>query len=143
LARYSNSTTNGVLTTLFNFILRDGETACPKMAFGPDGSLYGTTARWFHRQRSERHRLGDNLSINDKWPLHVPLFNSRAPNGSNPDASLTLGPDGNLYGSNANGGPGGGGTIFRIVSHTPLLTGITKGVNGGMVVVGSGLPGNP
>jgi len=134
-------TTNGVLTTLFNFHFTDGEQPISKMTFGPDGSLYGTTGFGGSIVNDPNGTgLGTIFRLTTNG-VFTSLFQFQGTNGSNPGASLTLGPDGNLYGSNANGGPGGGGTIFRIVL-TPLLTGITKGVNGGMVVVGSGLPGN-
>jgi len=135
-------TTNGVLTTLFNFHFTDGEEPSSKMIRAPDGSLYGTTAlggSLLNDPSSSGLGTVFRLTTND---LFTPLLQFQGTNGSNPGASLALGPDGNLYGSTANGGPGGGGTLFRIVL-TPLLTGITKGVNGNMVVTGSGPPGSP
>jgi uncharacterized repeat protein (TIGR03803 family) len=34
--------------------------------------------------------------------------------GAQPDANLTIGPDGNLYGTAATGGTYGGGVVFQI-----------------------------
>jgi len=135
-------TTNGVLTTLFNFHFTDGEEPSSKMIFGPDGGLYGTTPFGGSLPTDPIGAdLGTVFRITTNG-LFTALFQFQGPNGASPGASLALGPDGNLYGSTENGGPGGGGTLFRIVL-APLLTGITKGVNGNMVVTGSGPPGSP
>jgi len=135
-------TTNGVLTTLFNFHFTDGEEPSSKMLRAPDGSLYGTTDFGGSLPTDPTGAdLGTVFRITTNG-LFTPLFQFQGTNGANPGASLALGPDGNLYGSTANGGPGGGGTLFRIVL-TPLLTGITKGADGNMVVTGTGPPDSP
>jgi uncharacterized repeat protein (TIGR03803 family) len=135
-------TTNGALTTLFNFHFTDGEEPSSKMIRAPDGSLYGTTALGGSLVNDPSSTgLGTVFRITTNG-LFTSLFQFQGTNGSNPGAALALGPDGNLYGSTANGGPGGGGTLFRIVL-APLLTGITKGANGNVVVTGSGPPGSP
>jgi uncharacterized repeat protein (TIGR03803 family) len=68
------------------------------------------------------------------------IFNGT--NGSNPRASLIIGSDGNLYGSTSAGGPGGGGTIFRIVI-TPHLAGVAKLADGRGLVTGTGPANSP
>jgi uncharacterized repeat protein (TIGR03803 family) len=133
-------TTNGALTTLFNFHFTDGSQPSSKMTFGPDGSLYGTTAFGGSVVNDPNSTgLGTVFRITTNG-LFTSLFQFQGTNGSSPGVSLALGPDGNLYGSTVNGGPGGGGTLFRMVL-TPVLTGVTSGVNGNMVVAGSGPPG--
>jgi uncharacterized repeat protein (TIGR03803 family) len=135
-------TTNGVLTTLFNFHFTDGEEPSSKMIRAPDGSLYGTTPFGGSLPTDPIGAdLGTVFRITTNG-LFTPLLQFDGTNGANPGASLAFGPDGNLYGSTENGGPGGGGTLFRIVL-APLLTGITKGLNGSMVVTGSGAPDSP
>ena len=54
-----------------------------------------------------------------------------------PNASVVLGPDGNLYGPTGGGGTGGGGTLFRIVL-TPKFTGFTKSASGNVLLSGTG-----
>jgi uncharacterized repeat protein (TIGR03803 family) len=71
--------------------------------------------------------------------VYTPVVLFQGTNGLNPQASLTLGPDGNLYGTTANGGPGGGGTLFRVVL-TPSFTGIEKLPDGNVLLTGSGIP---
>jgi uncharacterized repeat protein (TIGR03803 family) len=57
-------------------------------------------------------------------------------------ASLVMGNDGNLYGTTARGGSGGGGTIFRLVL-TPHLTALARLPNGNFVLTGTGPSGSP
>src|SRR5207253_1987993 len=64
------------------------------------------------------------------------LFNGT--NGSGPQM-LVLGNDGNLYGTTAYGGSGGGGTFFRLV--IPRFRSATRQPGGSMLLTGTG-PGD-
>jgi len=107
------------------------------MIFGNDGNLYGTVFAGgslgndpFGNGQGAVFRITTN-------GVYTPLVLFQGTNGLNPQASLTLGPDGNLYGTTVNGGPGGGGTIFRVVL-TPQFTGITTGFDGSVLLTGTG-----
>jgi len=50
------------------------------------------------------------------------LVNFNSTNGDSPNAGLTLGPDGNFYGTTLNGGSGHAGTIFRLQLPPDFIT---------------------
>src|SRR5204862_1199177 len=100
---------------LFNFHGTDGEEPSYRLIFGNDGKLYGTASFAGDPANSPSGvGSGSVFSITTNGTF-MTLFLFHGTNGSNPAASLTLGPDGNLYGTTAQGGPGGGGTIFRVL----------------------------
>jgi uncharacterized repeat protein (TIGR01451 family) len=129
--------TNGATTPLASFSGNTGSGLRAGLTQGPDGSLYGAA------------QLGgvNNIGTLFKWSrdgsvstLHS--FDWR-PDGANPNASLTLGPDGNLYGTALNGGTNlmqtgpnsydalSLGTVFRLTTNgifTPLV--YFNGTNG-------------
>jgi uncharacterized repeat protein (TIGR03803 family) len=135
-------TTNGSLTTLFNFHGTDGEEPSFRLIFGPDGRLYGT-ASFAGDLDNSPSGIGSGsvfgIATNGTFTT---LFLFHGTNGSNPAASLTLGPDGNLYGTTAQGCPGGGGTIFRVVL-TPQFAGIAKLPDRRLVLAATGPSGTP
>lgn len=121
--------TNGAVTPLASFSGNTGSGIRAGLTLGPDGSLYGAAqlggvngiGTLFKRSRD------GNIAT-----LHS--FNYR-PDGANPNASLALGPDGNLYGTAINGGTNllqtgpnsysalSYGTIFRLTTNgifTPI-----------------------
>jgi uncharacterized repeat protein (TIGR03803 family) len=135
-------TTNGNLTTLFNFHGTDGEEPSFRLIFGNDGRLYGT-ASFAGDPINSPSGIGSGsvfgITTNGTFTT---LFLFHGTNGSNPAATLTLGPDGNLYGTAAQGGPGGGGTIFRVVL-TPQFAGIGRLPDNRLVLTATGPSGTP
>jgi uncharacterized repeat protein (TIGR03803 family) len=135
-------TTKGDLTTLFNFRGTDGEEPSFRLIFGNDGRLYGT-ASFGGSNANDPFGPGPGsvfgITTNG---MFTTLFQFQATNGSNPAASLVLGPDGNLYGTTAQGGPGGGGTIFRVFLAAQF-TGITNLPDGRLALTATAPPGAP
>jgi uncharacterized repeat protein (TIGR03803 family) len=135
-------TTNGDLTTLFNFHGTDGEAPSFRLIAGGDGRFYGT-ASFGGDPIGSPSGIGSGsvfgITTNGTFTT---LFLFHGTTGSNPGASLTLGPDGNLYGTTAQGGPGGGGTVFRVVL-TPQLASIANLPDGRLVLTATGPSGSP
>ena len=52
------------------------------------------------------------------------LYSFNGTDGASPVAGLVPGNDGNFYGTTFEGGPGDGGTLFRLVK-CPLITGVS------------------
>jgi len=135
-------TTNGVLTELFHFHFTDGEQPVTRLIQSNDGTLYGTTLfGGFTGGDPLSSGLGTAFRITTNG-VFTSLVTFQGTNGSNPYASLVIGNDGNLYGTTFQGGPGGGGTIFRI-ALTPRLSGIARLANGNVSLTGTGPSGSP
>jgi uncharacterized repeat protein (TIGR03803 family) len=109
----------GVLTTLVQFNVANGAHPSAGLVQGSDGNFYGTT------------HYGGNLSLNSGigygtvfklTPVGVvtTLVQFTGDNGSYPSSELRQGSDGKFYGRASQGGPGGGGTIFRLNLSEPL-----------------------
>jgi uncharacterized repeat protein (TIGR03803 family) len=134
-------TTNGTLTTLYNLQFSDGEQPSTRLIQGNDGSLYGTAQfGGFTGGNPGSSGLGTVFRITTNGAFTL-LAQFQGTNGANPSSSLLLGPDGNLYGTTANGGTGNGGTIFRIVL-APHLASITRLLDGSILITGTGPSSN-
>ena len=61
---------------------------------------------------------------------------STAANGANPQTGLTLGSVGHFYGTTSSGGPGGGGTAFRLIISA--FTSVARQPEGSVLLTGTG-----
>jgi len=105
-------------TDLYNFDFTHG--AYPQypnlLAQGRNGNLYGTTAG------GGTYGDGVVFRITPSGTLNV-LYNFKINSiGDSPFSGLTLGTDGNFYGTTTSGGPNNWGTIFKITPNGSLTT---------------------
>ena len=93
-----------------------------------DGFLYGLC------NYGGTNSQGTIFKINKTGTTFTVLRNlSHTTDGSAPRSSLIVGTDGNLYGTNSNGGPNGKGTIFKITptGTFTVLRSLTLATDGG------------
>jgi uncharacterized repeat protein (TIGR03803 family) len=112
-------TLGGTLTTLASFDGGNGKNPEGRLAVGPDGALYGTTLIGGADDRGTVYRVTTSGTLTTLFSFpSLGSFNTSgvAVNtvGANPRAGLTLGTDGNFYGTAYQGGSAGYGTIFRV-----------------------------
>jgi uncharacterized repeat protein (TIGR03803 family) len=117
-----------VVTVLHNFGERkDGSSPFGALVQGPDGALYGTTASGGTTKRhTSVNRLGVDagslgygivfrITTDGTYTVLHNFGDGSVPNdGEFPDGSLTVGSDGNLYGTTTQGGTAGHGTVYKI-----------------------------
>ena len=122
-------TTDGKLTTLVSFNGING--ASPNgLALGKDGNFYGTTLEGGITNSFDPNGFGTvfRMTTNGTLTTLTTLVSSNFTifdftNGVHPYAALTLGIDGNFYGTTEEGGSGGGqGTVFKVTTNGTLTT---------------------
>jgi uncharacterized repeat protein (TIGR03803 family) len=104
-------TPDGTETVLHSFAGGSGDGANPYAGLiqGSDGNFYGTT------YNGGSYGLGTVYRITPGGTETVLYsFVGGSGDGAYPEAGLTLGSDGNLYGATYEGGPGGLGAVFRL-----------------------------
>jgi uncharacterized repeat protein (TIGR03803 family) len=108
-------TPKGSETVLYSFCAQsncaDGELPQGGLIFDPKGNLYGTTAS------GGAYDGGTVFKITPEGKeivLYSFCAQSNCSDGSNPTAGLVFDRKGNLYGTTVNGGPSGGGVVFKI-----------------------------
>jgi uncharacterized repeat protein (TIGR03803 family) len=113
-------------TDLFNFDGTDGRSPAGILAQGRDGNLYGTTA-YGGINHCHGRTCGVVFKITPSGKLKV-LYNFHRADGFEPAGGLTLGTDGNFYGTTYYGDipnefcETGCGTIFKITKSGSLTT---------------------
>ena len=112
-------TTNGTLTTLVNF--NNYEQPNAALTQGSDGNFYGTTAEGGIQNSSYPYGCGTVFKVTTNGTLTT-LVAFNGSNGENPYAGLTLGNDGNFYGTTQLGGSNNDGTVFKVTTNGTLTT---------------------
>jgi uncharacterized repeat protein (TIGR03803 family) len=111
--------TNGLLTSLVSFTGENGRNPHAGLVLGSEGYFYGATTTTLFK-----------VTTNGVLTTLV-RFSSGADNGSgvytnanggSPLAGLTLGSDGDFYGTTYGGGSSGFGTVFRVTTNGVLTT---------------------
>jgi uncharacterized repeat protein (TIGR03803 family) len=129
-------TTNGVLTTLVSFDSDNG--GGPNgLTLGNDGNFYGTTEYATNYDPGWSYGNGTVFRVTTNGVLTTLAF-FNGTNGAYPQATLTLGGDGNFYGTTYSGGTFGDGTLFRATTNGLLTTLVSLGNadNGAMPYAG-------
>ena len=124
-------TTNGTLTTLHSITptAYDGNAAYTNydgsgfsgLALGSDGNLYGTASQGGANGNGTVFQVTTNGIFTTLHSFtsdyNGPNITPTNPDGANPNAGLTLGSDGNLYGTTSWGGTNNAGTVFQIATN--------------------------
>ncbi len=128
----SHADMNAILTTLHAFTGADGSNPQAALVQGSDGFFYGTT------QAGRLEQPWQPPYSRSALPgTFTSLYQFSGPDGSDPEAPLVQGSDGNFYGTTVTGGTATNcqcGTIFQITSAGTLTTlfsfsGDTNGAN--------------
>ena len=111
-------TPGGVLTTLISFNSTNGANPQCALVLAGDGNFYGTTsAGGTNDDNGTVFRMTGDGALTS-------LFSFAGTNGYYPYSGLTLGTNGNLYGTTVGGGPNVNfnGTVFQITTNGVLTT---------------------
>jgi uncharacterized repeat protein (TIGR03803 family) len=103
-------TPGGVVTFLHDFSGVDGSFPLSAPVEAPNGVFYGAS---FSDAEGPCYNLGVIYSVTSTGTFNA-LHTFTGPDGSNPEAQLAVGSDGNLYGGTQYGGTNNDGVLFRI-----------------------------
>jgi uncharacterized repeat protein (TIGR03803 family) len=111
-------TTNGTLTPLASFGGTNGANPQAALLLASDGNFYGTTESGGAYTNKYGSGYGTVFKLTTNGTLTT-LASFNGTNGAHPLAGLVQALDGSFYGTTANGGTNGYGTIFRLTVPLP------------------------
>lgn len=119
-------TSAGTLTTIYNFGGSDGANPEAGLIQGSDGFLYGTTSG------GGTNSAGTVFKVGTAGTLTTLHYFTSGSDGGNPRAAVVQGSDSNYYGTTANGGTSGEGTIFAVLPSGEFIASysFTGGLDG-------------
>ena len=117
-------TTDGAYSVLHDFAPTNGY-GQSNLTLGPDGALYGTTVFYAEGMADYYTGLGTLYKITPSGRFTLLHKFSADGHGTNPYSALTLGTDGQLYGTTVSGGTYNRGTVF-VMTPTGALTTLYK-----------------
>ncbi len=92
------------------------------LTLGADGNYYGTTYALGANATGSVFKITPTGNLTTLHEFGAVDSNKANTDGANPLTALTLGADGNFYGTTDSGGPNGTGTVFRITPGGTLTT---------------------
>ena len=110
--------TNGALTTLVSFGNTNGAYPQAGVIQASDGNFYGTTSAGGAYTNLAGLGYGTIFKLTTNGTLTT-LISFNGTNGASPQGGLMQSTDGNFYGTTANGGTNGYGTVFRLSIIVP------------------------
>jgi uncharacterized repeat protein (TIGR03803 family) len=122
-------TTNGALTMLVSFNFSNGASPLA-LTLGNDGNFYGTTEYGGITNSTHPFGMGTVFQVTTNGTLTA-LVSFGGTNGANPQAALTLGNDGNFYGTTEEGGSSGDGAVFQVTTNGTLTALVSFGGTNG------------
>jgi uncharacterized repeat protein (TIGR03803 family) len=107
------------LTPIASFNYGDGFTPYGDVIADCCGSLYGTTSNGGRHNQGTVFMLKKLAPISGQYSLRT-IATLTGTNGAFPFGSLIVDGLGNFYGTTSSGGPGGGGTVFKLAKPTTV-----------------------
>ena len=119
-------TPEGDFTLLYSFSTNvDGANPTTGLTLAGDGNVYGVTGEGGANGAGTVYRMSSSGAFLVVYPFTMPTevnFVFTNDIGAYPQTGLTLAGDGNLYGTTPIGGPGGGGTVYRVTTDGNVST---------------------
>jgi len=106
------------VTTIYNFADNGTSGATPwyvTLVQGTNGNLYGTT------YNGGKNALGSIFNVTTSGSQKITYSFKTGTDGANPTGGLTLGTDGNFYGTTQQGGTKSMGTVFKVTPNGTYL----------------------